>query len=158
MTVVSEDAPADSTALSLADSLLTTAAELAVDTLMLQSIAHSRLEVGARLAQAKEEPTMALRWIDQAMRCDAGGVLRGRASAYAALSYVYLIEELDGRVRARRECSLVEEEADLIRRAWDAITPAQTDFPDLARQVIEGIQAYEELVPQYRIALNCPQE
>ncbi len=149
---------ADSTSLCTADSLLTVAAGLTEDTLMLQSVAHSRLEVAARLVQARQEPTLALRWIEQSTRCDVGGALFTRASAYAALAYVYLIEAQDGRVRAQQECSLVEDEADLIARAWTAITPAQAEFPDLARRVIAGIRVYEELVPQYRTALRCPDE
>jgi tetratricopeptide (TPR) repeat protein len=144
-----------SAALAAADSLLRSAAGLTSDSLLLKSIAHSYLEVGARLVQNVGSSTIALIWLEQVARHDPDSTFSARANAYSALALLYLIEAEDTLVRSHRECRFVAREAALIERARAAIAPARELFPNMARRVLDGIRVYEELIPQYRAALRC---
>jgi len=148
----------DTAAWQRSDSLLTAIAEQRDDEDVLQTVATIYFTSAADLVRARVAPVVAALWLEKAMRYDVAGALNQRAQSLTGLALFYLTQQLDHQIReGGTTCALVDRVEDTIARAHEATLAGRDAFPDLAQQVLQGLEAYTEFIPQYREALRCQQ-
>jgi hypothetical protein len=147
--------PLDTAALRSADSILQDLAGRRGEPDVLQTIATIYFAPGAAMVQAKVAPAIASAWLENAIRHDVRGRMRQTGNSLNGLALFYVVQRLDARIRRERACALVDEMSETIARARSAITTGYDAFPDMAEQVLQGLDSYESVVPQYRQALGC---
>ncbi len=153
--VLDSTVPLDTMVLISADSLLTAAGERSQDPQVRQSVALIYLEVGTRLVQRRVAPTLALDWLEKAMRYDPDSTLQRRARAMSGLALFFLVEDADVEVRAGETCDLVDREAALLARGLTTMDAMESELPELAEQIGNTFEAYGQLITAYRRALDC---
>ncbi len=147
--------PLDTTALRTADSLLTTLAERNRDQAVSQTIATIYFAPAAALVQGKVAPALASVWLEKAMRHDIDGRMDETASSLNGLALSHVVQHLDEQIREQPTCALVDRTERTINQARAATLEGQGAFPDVARRVLQALEAYEYFIPQYREILQC---
>jgi len=153
--VLASATSANSHVLSTADSLLTSVAQRSEDQDVLKSVALTYLNVGTRLVRSQRARATAVGWLQKAVRFDPDSTLQGRSNAMLAVAILYLLEEVDTRVRAERSCDLAQLEVDLVAQGRAAVAAGKSEYPQIATEVIPGLQAIEDLIPEILAALDC---
>ncbi len=147
--------PLDTGALYRADSLLATVAARRDDRDTRQTIATMYFNPAAQLVQTRRAPETASSWLEKAIHFDEDGRMHERANSLNGLALFYVVQRLDTEIREQRTCDLVDRAEETIARSREATTIGRAAFPDVARQVIEALDAYAAFIPQYREALGC---
>lgn len=145
----------DSLQLERADSWLTIAADRTDDEDLLRAVSMSYYEVGAELVRERVAPELASAWLEKAVRHDPDSSIFVRGNAFLGLALLYQLEEVDAQLREQQTCELLDREVNLITRARDATAIAEREHSLVAEQVIQGLDGYEELVPQLSEILGC---
>jgi tetratricopeptide (TPR) repeat protein len=147
--------PLDTAALWKADSLLATLAQRRDDDDVLQTIAIIYFTPAAALVRGRVAPELASVWLEKALSYDVDGRIYETANSLNGLALSEVVQQLDAAIREDPTCDLVNRAQETITRARAATLAGQNAFPDVARQVLEGLDAYEVFIPQYREILQC---
>ena len=147
--------PLDTAALRKADSMLVALARGRDDEALLQTIATIYFTPAAALVRGRVAPELASAWLQKAMSFDVDGRIHEIANALNGLALSLVVQQLDARIREQPACDLVDQTAETIARAREATLAGQGALPDVARQVLQGLEGYERFIPQYRDILQC---
>ncbi len=145
----------DTAALREADSLLTALTQQRDDDAVLQTVATIYFTPAAALVQAHIRPDIASAWFEKALSYDVEGLIHETASSLNGLALFYIVQQLDAQIREQPHCDLVDRADDAIVRARAATLVGEHAFPDVAQQVLQGLDAYARFIPQYREILRC---
>jgi hypothetical protein len=116
------------------------------------------LSDSAELVRERVASELASVWLEKALRHGPDSSLFVRGNAFLALALLYQVEEVDGQLRDLQTCELLDREVNLLTRARAVVAIAQGEHALVVEQVIQGLDGYEELVPQLSEILGCSGE
>lgn len=154
--------PLDTTALARVDSLLqrviaikSNAAGQPTDTAVWMNVAVMYFKPGSELVQKQVNFALGVRWLEQVLKYDVRKQLTTQAKFFLGLAYFFPLPAFDAQLRERKSCAMVDQEAETVAKAKEALTAGASVSPQTANQLLQYVNQFEQLIPQYRASFKC---
>jgi len=154
--------PLDTTTLARVDSLLqrvaaikTNGAGQPTDTNVWMNVAVMYFKPGSELVQKQVNFTLGQRWLEQVLKYDVRKQLTTQAKFFLGLAFFFPLPAFDAQLRERKSCAMVDEEARMVAMAKEALTAGASVSPQTANQLLQYVNQFEQLIPQYRASFKC---
>ncbi len=125
------------------------------DSTLLMNVAVLYFQPGSGMVQARQYSSLAIELLDSALTYDVQGRLTEQANFFQGLALFFSIAEFDEQVLATESCDLVDQEAQMIARAIEALRTGASVSPAAAEQLLPGLESYQVRIPTLREAFKC---